>query len=285
MGNVIQKFFNYCQTYDKYTDNTLRAYKMVYRQIQEITGKDILDISNEDIEYFIQRLREINNGISINTINLKINALSTLFEFLLSRDYIDKNPTEHIELATPEQREIIILTKDEIDDIINACTKIRNKAIIGFMFATAVRISELSNINKEDIYPLEDSEGFGVHIVQGKGRKDRQVFISGIYLDYLLQYLDTREDNNSALFISEQNNRLHPNSIRYLLKSRAKKAGIDKKVTPHTIRRSGISYLLSVGVDIYTVSQVAGHSSVETTDRFYSKISNKEKAKRVMGFF
>jgi len=286
MSDLIQEFFNYCELYDRYSDNTLSTYAMAYDQFIDYLDKDLTEVKQSDIDGFIGFLKEKNGGeISVNTIRLKVNALNTLFEFLVKRDYLEENPADGIELRTPDDKEVIILSQEEVDRMIANTPKIRNKAIIATMFATCMRVSELVELELGDFYQMEDDNNYMFHVRQGKGRKDRYVFIGGKYLGYLLRYLQFRDEDSEAMFVSTHGNKLDPNTVRYLVAVAKESAGIEKDVTPHTLRKSGISYLLSKGVDIYTVSQLAGHSSVQTTDRYYSNLSNSEKSKRILGAF
>ncbi|MFW6030509.1 MAG: tyrosine-type recombinase/integrase [Halanaerobiales bacterium] len=284
MRELVEKFIKHCELYDKFTDNTMKSFKVVYKQLDDYTDKPLKDIDEDDIDGFMAYIKQQNGGnLAVNTMKVKKSALDNLYEFLISRGHADNNPAENLTFGSVPDREIVILNQNEIDKMIASVRNVRSKAIIATMFATAMRVGELVNLTVDDFYERDNNYMF--HIRQGKGNKDRYAFIGGKYLGYLLRYLQQRDDECKALFVSNQGNAFHTNSIRAIINKAVENAGIEKHVTPHTLRKSGISYLLSKGVDIYTVSQLAGHASVETTDKYYSNLSNSEKSKRILGAF
>lgn len=284
MRELVKKFIDHCELYDKFTDNTMKSFKVVYKQLNDYTDKDLEDIDEDDIDGFMSYLKQNNGGkLAVNTMKVKKSALNNLYNFLIARGHLENNPVEDLKFGSVPDREVIILEQHEIDKMIGSVSSVRSKAIIATMFATAMRVGELVGLTIDDFYERDNNYMF--HIRQGKGNKDRYAFIGGKYLGYLLRYLEQRNDDHEALFVSNQGNAYHTNSIRAIVNKAVENADIEKHVTTHTLRKSGISYLLSKGVDIYTVSQLAGHASVETTDKYYSNLSNSEKSKRILGAF
>jgi integrase/recombinase XerD len=272
MENLINKFLKYVEAREKYSNNTLVNYRIVYKQFMEFWEKDITKVSLIDIEDFIIYLKNKNPNIKKATINLKISALYSLFEYLRTREYINKNPTDGIERITPPQKEKVTLTRIEINRMIHYAHCKRDKAIIALFFAGGFRISELRNLNISDICELPqgiNEEGKMIHIREAKNYKERFVFISQKYFKYVEEYLKERNDDISTLFISNRKKRIHVDTVRKMIEKLSKELNIDKKITPHVLRKSFATYLNDKGILLPLISENLGHSSTSTSQRFY----------------
>ncbi|MCK5413421.1 MAG: tyrosine-type recombinase/integrase [Candidatus Pacebacteria bacterium] len=212
-------------------------------------------------------------------------AIRGFLTYLAKQD-IPSLPSDKIELGKTQDREVEFLELDEVKRLIsvtkgNNLSDLRNKAILELLFSTGLRVSELSNLDRTNIN-LKNGE----FSIRGKGGKIRIVFISDSAKDTLTEYLKRRKDLDPALFINFKNPnkdtekrspsllRLTPRSIQRIVKSCAIKAGIVKKVTPHTLRHSFATDLLMNGADIRSVQSMLGHSSITTT-QIYTHITNK----------
>jgi len=210
-------------------------------------------------------------------------ALRGFLSYLAKRD-IKTLPSEKVELGKTQEREVEFLQIEEIKRLIsvtrgNSLSDLRDRAILELLFSTGLRVSELTNLNRENIN-LKNGE----FSVRGKGGKIRLVFISDSAKDSLVRYIEKRKDPDPALFINSKkaktkNNkdisvsRLTPRSIQRIIKKYATRAGIVKKVTPHTLRHSFATDLLMNGADIRSVQSMLGHSSITTT-QIYTHITN-----------
>ncbi|MFW6281670.1 MAG: tyrosine-type recombinase/integrase [bacterium] len=284
--DYIKQFNDTARSFNRYSEKTLDNYNVTYRQFQEYLDKDLIDVNRMDLESFINYLREKNGGkLSNSTINTKLSALDTLYQYLFKNDIIENNPVKKIERAKIEDKQLTVLDKTDIDKMINNCDNKRDKAIIAFMFTTGCRISEVVNADKTDIYqlpPSVDAEGMRFHVRSGKGSKDRMVFIPMNYFRYIHNYLEEREDDIPALFISNRQQRIHKDTISYTLNKSKKKSDIRRPITPHTLRRTSATYLINNDVDILAVSKQLGHSDVSTTDRGYVKYADKKRAENTL---
>jgi len=212
-------------------------------------------------------------------------AIRGFLSYLAKQD-IHSLSSEKIELGKSQDREVEFLELDEVTRLISTAkgdsiSDLRDKAILELLFSTGLRVSELCNLNCENIN-LKSGE----FSIRGKGGKIRIVFISDSAKDTLLKYLKERKDLDPALFVNLKNpsknsemknksqTRLTPRSIQRIVKSCALKAGIVKKVTPHTLRHSFATDLLMNGADIRSVQSMLGHSSITTT-QIYTHITNK----------
>jgi len=218
-------------------------------------------------------------------------ALRGFLKYLAKQD-IETLASEKVELGKTSEREVEFLDAEEIKRLLDlvgnrhACSlqDLRDKAILELLFSTGLRVSELANLNRENINLKR-----GEFSIRGKGNKIRLVFISDSAKKALIDYLAKRKDVDPALFIhlrkmkgdkktAENKNscslRLTPRSIQRIVKNYAIKAGIVKKVTPHTLRHSFATDLLANGADIRSVQTMLGHSSITTT-QIYTHITDK----------
>ncbi|MFH1392673.1 MAG: site-specific tyrosine recombinase/integron integrase [bacterium] len=195
-----------------------------------------------------------------NTQNYYIIALRNFLKYLAKRD-IKSLSAEKIELGKQIDREVVFLQTEELDRLLEAPNNLRDKAILEVLFSTGLRVSELTNLNREDISLLKAE-----FYVRGKGGKIRPVFLSETAQKALKYYLESRRDPEPALFINKNNNqRLTARSIQRIVRRLAIKAGLTKKITPHTLRHSLATDLLAGGADLRSIQAILGHSSITTT--------------------
>ena len=243
-----------------------------------------------DYRLFLNRLSEKGKTLSIKTQNYHIIALRAFLKFLTKND-IETLAPEKIELSKIPERAVEVLSKDELDrifDTIDATTSsgARDLAILETLYSTGLRVSELANLNRTQV-DLERRE----FMVRGKGKKPRIVFLSQKAADTIKRYLEKRTDNFDPFLIrarassqsSSQSSspqdilkspRLSTVSIENIVSKYARKAGIIKKVTPHTLRHTYATQLLINGADIRSVQELLGHASITTT-QIYTHVTNK----------
>lgn len=174
-------------------------------------------------------------------------------------------------IPVPKREETVpkFITPEEVTQLINATRRTRSKAIISLLYSSGIRISELCKLDRGAIY----NHSF---TVMGKGNKPRLCFLDERTEALLEQYLATREDNHPALFLSTQSERrMTPTNIQLIFKSACKNAGINKKITPHTMRHSFATNLLQNNTNMRYVQEMLGHSSLQTT-QMYSHVVNED---------
>jgi site-specific recombinase XerD len=223
-------------------------------------------------------------------------AIRSFLKYLAKVDVLTLQ-AEKVEIGKAPSREVDFLEAEEVDRILAAATGnsfkvLRDRAILELLFSTGLRVSELTNINRDrvDLGKQEFS-------VRGKGDKIRIVFVSDDAKKYLKKYLDMRTDIDPALFVRDRNAlkkfeskkktiskdnssvidglRLTPRSVQRIVKYYAAKAGIIKDVHPHTLRHSFATDLLANGADIRSVQEMLGHASITTT-QVYTHVTNKK---------
>src|SRR3989344_1392011 len=198
-----------------------------------------------------------------NTQNYYLIALRNFLKYLAKRD-IKALSADKIELGKQSERQVIFLENEEINRLLAApaidssLKSLRDRAILELLFSTGLRVSELCGLSKDSIN-LSKKGSSNEFPVRGKGDKIRLVFISGNAKTALKNYLEKRQDIDLSLFL------LTPRSVERLVKHYAAKAGLSKKVTPHSIRHSFATDLLVNGADIRSVQALLGHSSITTT--------------------
>jgi site-specific recombinase XerD len=213
------------------------------------------------------------------TQNYHLIVLRAFLKFLAKND-IKTLPPEKIELAKIPERQVNFLEAEEIEQLLNFKTsdslrRLRDKAILELLFSTGLRVSELANLKRADINLKKDEFS-----VRGKGGKIRPIFTSARAREAIKSYLDRRADPETALFVSIPKNKaaltpLTPRSIERMIKKYAIRAGITKKITPHTLRHSFATDLLMNGADIRSVQAMLGHSSITTT-QIYTHITDRQ---------
>jgi len=261
---------------------------------------------------FLNREEKSNGGnLDRKTQNYYLIALRVFLKYLAKRN-IASLPAERIELAKTPQRDLDLITEEELRrllDIKGDETKdLRDRAILELLFSTGLRVSELCALNRDSFNEARAGE----ISIRGKGGKIRVVFISEEAKQAVKNYLDKRTDTEEALFVSDRLmsfatpftarrrekskfsaenyasrakdinlsrlsscSRLTPRSVERMIKQRAIKAGISKKVTPHIIRHCFATDLLSNGADIRSVQALLGHSNIATT-QIYTHITDKQ---------
>lgn len=244
---------------------------------------NVQDITLTSIRLFRRWLHdeagEKGDGVTLATQNYYLIAIRQFLKYLIKRDIACLSP-DKIELAKLPERDIDVLYPEEVAQLLSSFkTKtpedLRDIALVSILFSTGVRISEAAHLNRDDIR-IEAKE----LTVRGKGNKIRVVFLSEDAHAAIASYVQTRTDIDPALFIrhkkgiGEQDDlRLTTRTMQRIIKKRAVQAGITKDITPHTLRHSFATDLLSNGADIRHVQQLLGHSSITTT-QIYTHITD-----------
>ncbi len=288
--DALQQFLEYLEIEKGRSLKTVRNYRQYIGRFFEFA--DISDIENINAEHIRQFRLHLNRqpglkspGQSQSTLkkrtqNYYLIALRVFLKYMMKQGFNVYSP-EHIELAKVPERHIDHLEIHELQRMLEASQDHpRNHALLHMLFSTGLRVSELCSLNRDiDLHRDEFT-------IRGKGDKLRIVFLSPLAKETTRAYLKNRTDMDDALFIQEgpgvvkreeQNVslRLSSRSVERIVKQIAIKAGVSKKVTPHTIRHSFATDLLRNGADIRSVQMLLGHSNIATT-QIYTHISDKE---------
>ncbi len=261
------------KNYDRYLLRFL--YKSKVKQPNDITDNNVMEF-----RLWLNRQPGTNGEtIKKRTQNYYLIALRSFLKYLAYRE-IDSLTPERIELAKVSERNLELISTDELLRLLSAPSgsdfkSIRDKAILELLFSTGLRVSELCSICR-DIDMSKDEFS-----IRGKGEKVRVVFLSKEAKLAIKTYLDKRTDMDDAMFIrigkiesNDNSLRITTRSIERIIKFYAIKAGISKKVTPHTIRHSFATDLLQNGADIRSVQALLGHANINTT-QIYTHVTDK----------
>lgn len=276
---------------------TLRNYDHYLKRFVDFCAKQGVDDPQDiDLELvrlfrlFLNRTAEKEQHLKIITQNYHLVALRSFLKYLAKRDIktlsaekieLPKTPARHPEFLEPEDVKRLI---DATDQEKHKLTRMRDRAILEFLFSTGLRISEVISL-KRDAINLNRRE----FSVRGKGDKMRLVFLSDKATETLKNYLDARTDNSKALFIRHDEKEsvekqmksldkslpgITARTIQRLIKKYAVLAGITKKISPHTLRHSFATDLLTNGADLRSVQELLGHASISTT-QIYTHLTNR----------
>lgn len=250
------------------------------------TPKDITSEKVREYRLYLNR-KENGRGGTLKKITQAYQAIviRTFLKYLAKQN-VPTLVAEKIEVGKVPDRQVDFLELEEVERMIAAANgtnirSLRDKAILELLFSSGLRVSELVNLNRDNV-----NLNKGEFSIRGKGGKLRMVFVSSAARDALKIYLDKRGDIDLALFVAyakkgltnkknakRESLRLTPRSVQRLVKHYAKKAGIVKDVHPHTLRHSFATDLLVNGADIRSVQSMLGHSSITTT-QIYTHITN-----------
>lgn len=268
--NKLDDFLSYIGVEKGLSINTLKAYGHDIRRFLEKVKHDVDD---EEIIAYLSLLKE--EGFSSSSIYRKLMALRVFFRFLKREGCIEKDPTKLLE--SPKIWQLIpeVLTSEEIETLLTAPDQeseegMRDQAILETLYATGIRVSELCMLNVHDV-------GEQMIRVIGKGGKERVIPIGEQALCAIDAYLAKwRNDQGERrpLFLSKRRQRINRTMVWERVKFYAKKVGIHKKISPHTLRHSFATHLLDHGADLRVIQEMLGHADIGTTDR-YTHLSNK----------
>lgn len=247
----------------RYSANTVKNYISSFESfINHFKDKELKEINEIDIREYLQFL--IQKGVSNSQVNLTINSIKFYYETVLgmpNRFYSIERPRK--EKSLPE-----VLSKEEILKIIESANNLKHKCIIGLLYSSGLRRSELLNLDVTDI----DSKRMVVIIKNAKGNKDRISVLSAHLLKDLQSYYRVYRPEK-YLFEGLKGGKYSASSVLNIVKSTATKAGIHRKVTPHMLRHSFATHLLENGTDLRHIQILMGHNSTKTTE-IYTHVAN-----------
>ncbi len=238
---------------------TISRYRYELCRLLSYIDKAVADIREGDISGYMMAYKKARN-ISNQTLKNVRAVFSSFFGWLRDREKITRNPMALVEQIKVEKKIKKPYTDEERKLMLGTCKSLRDKAIMEFLYSTAVRVSELTALNREDIC-LETKE----LRVLGKGAKERVTYLNERSGKYLKEYLESRADDNPALFVSERApfRRMTKTGIEDLIRRTGEKAGVH--AYPHRFRRTAATNALNRGMPVQEVALLLGHEKLETT--------------------
>ena len=242
------------------SSKTLRYYFNTINMVLTSISKPIKTINTEDLRNYLAKYKENNKPSNVTLDNIR-RILSSFFTWLEEEDIILKSPVRRIHKVKSEEVVKEVINDEQLVKLKDSCNNSRDLALIEILSSTGIRVGELVLLNKEDINFNERS-----CIVLGKGNKQREVYFDAKTKIHLYEYLNSRKDDNEALFVSlkEPNERLTISGIEYIVKKIGNKVGI-KNVHPHKFRRTLATYAIDKGMPIEQVQKLLGHVKIDTT--------------------
>ena len=269
----LNRYKIYLKTIKKFSDNTIDAYIHDLLKLKKFTKKDLIKTTKSDLEKFNKTLNELDPKSKARVIS----SIKSFYKY----EMIEGNVCENISnvLIIPKFKKSIpdILSIEEVDKLLDIEVidhiSARNKAMLELMYASGLRVTELINLKPNDV----DLENNTVRTM-GKGKKERIIPIGDYATVAVKNYLyNYRPDNKKCdyLFLNNHYNQMTRQGFFKVMKKLLLEKGINIKFSPHTLRHSFASHMLSNGADLRTIQELLGHSNISTTE-IYLYVNSKE---------
>lgn len=284
-GSNLINFFAYMEGYKGWNRPQKYQQEKFADSYAFINTRHIKSITDEDIEEYLNKCKRLGNSNS--TIQNKLETIKSFFTYLKKKKIINDNPTDYVESLKIERKVPKVLNENDVRNLLeviknsNTCSTKRDYAIFLMLFTTGMRADEILSIDEQDV----DFETQTV-VIQGKGGKERTIYLTDEVVNALKDYLNSDERNfihqgETALFISSRGHRLSYNQLRKRLKEYGAIAGIDEEMLHvHITRHTVATQLLKQGEDLRTIQEFLGHERITTT-QIYTHVENEQIKKAV----
>ncbi|RHO29154.1 site-specific tyrosine recombinase/integron integrase [Roseburia sp. AM16-25] len=242
------------------SEKSLKYYEKTICAMLDTLGKNAKHVVTDDIRTYLTEYKDKRNSSKVTIDNIR-RILSSFFTWLEDEDYILKSPVRRIHKVKTTSNVKETYSDEELELMRDSCDEIRDLAMIDLLASTGMRIGEMVLLNRSDINFRERE-----CIVFGKGSKERVVYFDARTKVHLQNYLDSRKDDNPALFVSlrEPNERLQIGGVEIRLREFGRKLGM-RKVHPHKFRRTLATMAIDKGMPIEQLQQLLGHKKIDTT--------------------
>ena len=287
MHHLIDEYLNYLTVEKGASRNTIDGYSRDLSRYAGFVGeggtRGIGGVGTEDVISFLASLQ--GEGLTANSVNRALAAIRGFYKYLLREKKVENTPVAHIELARVWMRLPDVLSREEMDLLLaqpGAATPadLRDAAMLELLYATGIRVSELIGLTVNSI-----NWQVGYLVAMGKGEKERIVPVGRTAYDRVKRYLDgarpllLKGSENDHLFLNRSGNGMTRQGFWKIVKKYAAKAGLGKRVHPHTFRHSFASHLLEGGADLRSVQIMLGHADISTT-QIYTHVT-RERLKEI----
>jgi len=266
-----REYIKYLRNAKNYSEKTAESYGLDIKQFLEFAGT--FEANEEKIREYLEYLGK--KKLSRNSVIRKVIACRNFYRYLVRAGKTASNPFENILTPKAEKRLPSVLTEAETENLLSAARgndflSLRDRVIMEMIYSSGLRVNELASLDTADIdYVNEEVK------VLGKGGKERIIPVVSVAVSILQGYMKELRKKHPApgpLFVNKRGGRLTTRSIEYMLVKYARAAGIQKEVTPHTLRHSFATHLLDRGADLRSVQELLGHSNLSTT-QIYTHLS------------
>ena len=255
--------------------NTIDSYGENLKLLSDTCKKDIINLTTDEIRSFLENI-----DVTPRSKTHYLTVFNSFYKYMIFQEKLTTNPCDGIRHPKLDKKLPNYLTDEEIDKLLDIKllkpVDYRNKAMLEVLFATGTRISELINLELNQVDFQEC-----IIRVQGKGKKDRIVPIGETAMECLDNYINNYRDFllktkvSNYVFLNKDGNRISRQGFFKILKKLCIDAGIKKEVSPHTLRHSFATHLLNNGADLRIIQELLGHENLTTTE-IYSHLSNKK---------
>lgn len=258
VNEMILKRYKACLIIAGRSPKTITAYIRTVTKLFEALQKNYTDMTVSDLRYFLAY--EKSRGVSNRTLENTRVQISSFFTWLLEEELINKNPCRSIAPIRYPKEIKLPFSVIEIDAMRTACKSKKERAIIEVLLASGVRVSELCSIQLPDV----NFDSGTITVREGKGSKQRTVYLNELATKHLVAYLSSRNVNGNYLFYNKQKEPLNAGGVRHILKGIEKRADITN-VHPHRFRRTFATSLANRGMEVQEIAKLLGHSNLNTT--------------------
>lgn len=290
MDEYVAQFLNFLAVEKNASNNTIAAYRNDLAQFEQHLGASAgprgdlwKAVSGEGVVAFVATLRE--RAYKDATVARKVAAVKSFFGFLAAEGLVDQDPTEHLKSPQVGKSLPRSLTPREVDELLEQPARRstpearRDRAMLELLYATGLRVTELVSLDLSDI--ALESDPVTVRCL-GKGERERVLPLHQRPVEELRQYIFhvrprlVRNRREPALFVNRRGERLTRQGFWLILKNYAREANLDKAITPHTLRHTYATHMLSGGMPLRNVQDALGHASISTT-QIYTHLTDEQK--------
>ena len=275
---LIDQFIDYYWLSTGASKNTLAAYRSDLKIFNKwLAGKSFISVNSKHIQdYFSDRQK---NNISSSSQARILTCLHSFYQYLLANQLIKKDPTEQLSQPKLEKKLPVFLNIQEVEKLLEAPSSSslfgqRDRAMLELLYSCGLRVSELINLSYHNINLKE--EFIRIH---GKGNKERILPMGEMAIDYLMKYetnarpILLKNGQSDSYFLSNRGSAMSRQNFFYIIKAYANQVGIDKPLSPHSLRHAFATHLVQKGADLRSVQLMLGHSDISST-QLYTHIQN-----------
>ena len=251
------------KTIEGCSERTIQYYRVTIKKMFESVTDIVRKITTEDMRTYLSEYQKLNNCSKVTVDNVRRN-ISSFFSWLEEENHILKSPMKRIHKIKTNQQVKEIINDEDIEKLRDKCLCKRDLAIVDLLYSTGIRVGELVNLNIRDIN-FEDREC----VVFGKGGKERKVYFDAKAKLHLQAYINSRTDDNSALFVTldAPYDRLKISGVEIRMRQLGRSINLTK-IHPHKFRRTMATRAIDKGMPIEQVQKILGHSQIDTTMQY-----------------
>lgn len=257
----ILKRYAACLLVDGKSQGTVKQYIRTCRKLHEAIGKPFTEMNAYDVRYFLAK--EMERGIKEQTRENQRANISAFFQWMTVEEVIPKNPVMQVKPIKCHIEVKKAFSDVEIDALRSGCKSLKERALVEFLLSTGVRVNEVATMTVQDV----NRDTMSVHVVHGKGNKERITYTTAVAMKHLMAYLHGRNEDGNMLFYNKNHEAIGTDGIRHILNTIAERAGV-KDVHPHRFRRTFATTLSRRGMQLQEIQVLMGHANANTTMRY-----------------